>query len=174
MIAISSRIRSRELLSLPPSLLCSGELKPLPAVTFARTFPALGRRKRLDWARLRRRDLENSLTAWSAVGYALAHARSFETSPASTTYVFVSILVDGQVYCTKRSAPDLVFDEVLVDAVLCGAVIFAVAVFRLCIECLLQYRSHQYARIAEWKSEPTFTCRLVPDGALVWCRSGLR
>jgi hypothetical protein len=42
---------------------CKGELKPMPAGRARRR--AAGRRSRLDWARLRRRDFENSLTAYS-------------------------------------------------------------------------------------------------------------
>jgi hypothetical protein len=59
------------------------------------------------------------------------------TEKGRSTYIFVAILVNGQVYCAKRAPPNLVFDEVLVDAVLGGAVVFAVAVFGFGVERLL-------------------------------------
>jgi hypothetical protein len=63
-IAISSRIRSRELLGFPDSARCNGELKPLPAMKWPGTRGPFDRRKRFDCARLRNLDFENSLTAY--------------------------------------------------------------------------------------------------------------
>lgn len=64
MMAISSLISSRELFSSDVECRCNGELNPSPAARApCRRRLALGRRRRLDWARFRRRDFENSLTA---------------------------------------------------------------------------------------------------------------
>ena len=51
--------------------------------------------------------------------------------------ILLAILVDGQVDGAERAAPDLLLDQVLVDAVLGGAVIFAVAVLGARIERFL-------------------------------------
>ena len=78
MMAISSLISSRELFSSVEECRCSGELNPRPAAKAPwRRRRALGRRRRLDWARFRRRDFENSLTACSS-------ARQREPMPLSS------------------------------------------------------------------------------------------
>ena len=52
-------------------------------------------------------------------------------------HIFLAILVHGQMHCTERPASYLLLYKILVDAVLCGAVIFAVAVLGPRIERLL-------------------------------------
>lgn len=53
-------------------------------------------------------------------------------------HIFVAILVDGEVHGAKGAAADLLADQVLVDAVLGGAIILAVAVLGAGIERLLR------------------------------------
>lgn len=52
-------------------------------------------------------------------------------------HIFVAILVNSEVDGTKRATADLLLHQILVDSVLCAAVIFAVAVLRPCIERFL-------------------------------------
>ena len=85
-------------------------------------------------------------------------------------HIFLAILIHGEVDSPKRPPADLLLDEILVDAVLCGAVILAVAVLGPRIERFLcgvrLWRCH-------WGSGAvrTFT-RLVEEAARLWCRSG--
>ena len=51
--------------------------------------------------------------------------------------ILLAILVDGEVDCAKGAPSNLLLDQVLVDAVLGGAVIFAVAVLGARIEGFL-------------------------------------
>jgi hypothetical protein len=51
--------------------------------------------------------------------------------------ILLAILVDGEVDGAERAAANLLLDQVLVDAVLGGAVIFAVAVLGARIEGFL-------------------------------------
>jgi len=52
-------------------------------------------------------------------------------------HIFLSVLVHGEVDSSKRSPPYLLLDQVLVDAVLGGPIILAVAVFGTRIERFL-------------------------------------
>lgn len=49
------------------------------------------------------------------------------------TYIFVTILVDGNMDCAKRASTDLLLDHVLVDPMFSNTVILARDVFRMCI-----------------------------------------
>ena len=212
---------------------CKGELKPRPAARApCRLFLALGRRRRLDWARFRRRDFENSLTAYHThinnqhkVTFRPPHRKKKAcpqlSNPAHTwrkgpickqlsvvlsipsgiPHIFLAILVDGQVDGAEGAAADLLLDQVLVDAVLGGAVILAVAVlgarverfllrhqrhvraelltyvlFNLCFIFLSQFASHlQFHECVLGRVVlvlRTLTC-LVVDAARRWCRRGL-
>ena len=51
--------------------------------------------------------------------------------------IFLAVLVDGEVDCAEGASANLLLDQVLVDAVLGGAVIFAVAVLGARIEGFL-------------------------------------
>lgn len=51
--------------------------------------------------------------------------------------ILQAILVDGEVDGAERASPNLLLDQVLIDAVLGGAVIFAVAVLGARIEGFL-------------------------------------
>jgi hypothetical protein len=146
-MAISSLIRSRALFSSPDEWRCSGELKPMPAPRGPwRRRRALGLRRRLDCARFRRRDFENSLTACTrrvSVGALSLHAlkghphrvtRPVCAAPAPSSpggldpHIFLAVLVYGQMYCAKRAPSNLLLDQVLIDAVLRRSIILAVAV----------------------------------------------
>jgi hypothetical protein len=52
-------------------------------------------------------------------------------------HIFLAVLVHGEVDRPKRPPADLLLDKILVDAVLGGAVILAVAVLGPRIECFL-------------------------------------
>ncbi len=67
---------------------------------------------------------------------ALAQARLGELLDG----ILVAILVDGEVDGTKRATANLLLDQVLVDTVLSGAVILAVAVLGAGIEGFLRWR----------------------------------
>ena len=56
-------------------------------------------------------------------------------------HIFIVILVDSQMYRAKRSPSNLLLYQILVDSVLCGAVVFAVAVLGAGIEGGLQASS---------------------------------
>lgn len=109
-----------------------------------------------------------SAIAWSAEEVRLgtfAQARLGELFDG----ILLAILVDGEVDCAKGAAPNLLLDQVLVDAVLGGAVIFAVAVLGARIERFLQSLT---TTLEAWDHVGTLTC-LVLEAARRWCRSGL-
>ena len=87
--------------------------------------------------------------------------------------VLLAILVDGEVDGAKGATANLLLDQVLVDAVLGGAVIFAVAVLGARIEGFLAPLAPKVqARAAVLLRTGTLT-RLVLEAARRWCRSGL-
>lgn len=102
--------------------------------------------------------------------------------------VLLAILVDGEVDGAKGAAADLLLDQVLVDAVLGGAVILAVAVLGARIEGFLagsmstqcphnvHTTSTQAPRalrgVSAGSYARTLTCRVL-EAARRWCRSGL-
>ena len=121
--------------------------------------------------------------------------------PSGIPHIFLAILVDSQVDSAKGAAADLLLDQVLVDAVLGGAVILAVAVLGARVErFLLGHQQHVRAELLTYVlfnlyvffsfsiclSSPfhwcvlgrvvlvlrTLTC-LVVDAARRWCRRGL-
>lgn len=132
----------------------------------------------MDWARFRRRDFENSLTAYNT-HINNQHKVTFrphtgkkkpapKSNPAHTwrkgpickqlsvvlsipsgiPHIFLAILVDSQVDSAKGAAADLLLDQVLVDAVLGGAVILAVAVLGARVErFLLGHQQHVRAEL---------------------------
>jgi hypothetical protein len=85
-------------------------------------------------------------------------------------HIFFAILVHGQMHCSKRSPPNLLLYQVLVDAVLGGAIILTVAVLGPRVECFL--RANVSAKSRTLKGEQgilkssvrTFTC-LVEETA---------
>lgn len=133
----------------------------------------------MDWARFRRRDFENSLTAYHThiknqhkVTFRPPHRKKNAcpqlSNPAHTwrkdpickqlsvvllipsgiPHIFLAILVDGQVDGAEGAAADLLLDQVLVDAVLGGAVILAVAVLGARVErFLLGHQQHVRAEL---------------------------
>lgn len=120
-MAISSRISSNELFSSEDEWRCRGELKPRPAASAPwRRRRALGRRRRFDWARFRRRDLENSFTACiSAVSASQCQDRAGHPhrrggpSPrvwGLDPHIFLAILVNGEVDGAEGAAADLLLD----------------------------------------------------------------
>ena len=121
--------------------------------------------------------------------------------PSGIPHIFLAILVDGQVDGAEGAAADLLLDQVLVDAVLGGAVILAVAVlgarverfllghqrhvraelltyvlFDLCFFFLSQFASHLQSHGCVLGRVilvlRTLTC-LVVDAARRWCLRGL-
>jgi hypothetical protein len=48
----------------------------------------------------------------------------------------MSVLVHGQVYCSKRSSSDLLLDDILIDTVYCSSVILAVCVLAVSVQRL--------------------------------------
>jgi uncharacterized protein YfaQ (DUF2300 family) len=52
-------------------------------------------------------------------------------------HIFVAVLVHSQMHSSKGTPPNLLLDEVLVDAVLSGSVIHAVAILGARIERFL-------------------------------------
>lgn len=82
-----------------------------------------------DWARFRSRALENSLTA--------CKASAGQDNVEAMTYIFFAVLVTGNVDCAKRASADLLFDDILVDAMLGHPVILAGDIFRPSVERLL-------------------------------------
>ena len=55
------------------------------------------------------------------------------------TYEFFAILINGKVDCAKGASPNLLLDDVLVDAMLSGTVIFAGDVLGVSIQRFLGY-----------------------------------
>jgi hypothetical protein len=142
-MAISSLISSKALFSSVVECRCSGELKPMPAGSALRR--ALGRRRRFDCARFRRRDFENSLTACTRMrqhkplcqsqvtrivswAVTLPMCTSIESVVGWSSHIFLPILVHGKVNGSERASAYLLFHQILVDSMLGGSVIFAVAV----------------------------------------------
>lgn len=82
-------------------------------------------------------------------------------------HIFLAVLVDGEVDGTKGAAAYLLPDEVLIDAVLGGAVIFRVAVLGAGIEGFL-CRVNRQRRVQRVSSiGRTFTLR-VDEAARLW------
>ena len=68
--------------------------------------------------------------------------------PSGIPHIFLAILVDCQVDGAEGAAADLLLDQVLVDAVLGGAVILAVAVLGARVErFLLGHQQHVRAEL---------------------------
>jgi hypothetical protein len=88
-------------------------------------------------------------------------------------HIFLAVLVHGEVDGAKRAAAYLLPDEVLVDAVLGGAVVLRVAVLGARVEGFLSSVSGD-AR-GQWQGHGgrgrTLTLR-VDEAARLWCRSG--
>lgn len=61
-------------------------------------------------------------------GAITAQSRVVERLVGWCPHIFMAILVHGEMDGAKGPAANLLFHQILVDAVLCGAVIFAVAV----------------------------------------------
>jgi hypothetical protein len=158
-IAISSLMSSNALFSSVVECRCSGELKPMPAGSALRR--ALGRRSRFDCARFRRRDFENSLTACSPMRQhkPMCHLAGQRASPRAvllpirtppelvvgwSSHIFLPVLVHSKVNSPKGSPAYLLFHQILVDSMLGGSVIFAVAVFRTRIVRFLSYVRPQF------------------------------
>ena len=132
-MAISSRMRKRASLASPspspPSRLPAkarekGRPRPGPGEKRAgRRGPC---RRMLDLARLRRRALENSLTAWRRCrvshGVRVGRQASGVARGATKTYIFVAVLVRGKMDGAVGPAADLLLDGVLVDLVVRSAV----------------------------------------------------
>ena len=83
--------------------------------------------------------------------------------------IFLAILVDGEVDCAERASSNLLLDQVLVDAVLGGAVIFAVAVLGARIEGFLLELT---TKLEAGMNVSTLTRRVL-EAARRWCRRGL-
>jgi len=120
--------------------------------------------------------------------------------PSGIPHIFLAVLIDSQVDSAEGAAADLLLDQVLVDAVLGGAVILAVAVLGARVErFLLGHQQHVRAELltyvlfnlcfffSQFDSHlqfhgcvpgqvvlvlRTLTC-LVLDAARRWCRRGL-
>jgi hypothetical protein len=62
-------------------------------------------------------------------------------------HIFLPVLVHSQMHCAKRPPSNLLLYQVLVDAVLGGAIILAVAVLGPGIEGFLAVVSPEYRRL---------------------------
>lgn len=100
----------------------------------------------LDWARLRRRVLENSLTAYHKGGYKplllflvlLCLVLSSSRCDKVSTYIVISELVNGMVHRAVGAAAYLLDDCVLVDGVMGAAVDIVARVFGAGVERFLR------------------------------------
>lgn len=142
MIAISSLIRSNEASSSSMADCGFGRCRigrPIGAIRLCFSFPLCWRdlRSRLDFARRRRRDFENSLTALKQWNQHPNHCMSVKHKVARIAHIFLSVLIYRKVYRAERAATNLLLYQVLIDTMLGGTIIFTVTVLRTCIACFL-------------------------------------
>jgi hypothetical protein len=75
----------------------------------------------------------------------------------NVAYVFLSILIHGQMHRTKGASPNFILDNVLIDVMLCLAIFLIICVLALCIQGFLH--NTMFGCMATVMSQRTLVCR---------------